>query len=79
MLNHCETSFLYHNYRHYMAIFSASSKFLCEEDYKLLPIKKKFCFPTKSLGASSIALINPTFCGNTFSTDTRLQRVFYTY
>ena len=33
--------------------------------------KNGFAFPTKSLRASSVALINPPFCGDTFLTDTR--------
>ena len=40
--------------------------FFCEED-KSLSIKKSFfVFPKKCLGASSVALINPPFCGDTF-------------
>ena len=33
--------------------------------------KNGFAFPTKSLPASSVAVINPPFCGDTFFTDTR--------
>ena len=34
--------------------------------------KKRFsAFPTKSVRASSVALINPPFCGDTFSSDTK--------
>ena len=43
------------------------SKLLCEEDKFLsISIKTGFAFPTKSVGASSVALINPPFCENTF-------------
>ena len=45
----------------------AFSKFFCEEDkFFSISIKTGFAFPTKSLGASSVALINPPFCGDTF-------------
>ena len=48
-----------------------SSKFLCED--KLLSISKQetFCFSNKkSSGESSVALRNPSFCWDTFLTDT---------
>ena len=44
-----------------------SSKFLCEEyNFKT---KNDFAFPTKRLRASSVALINPPFCGDTSGFD----------
>ena len=48
-----------------------SSKFLCEDKFLSIFIKNGFAFPTKSLRASSVALINPPFCGDTFLTQTR--------
>ena len=47
---------------------------ICKEDKFLwISIKTGFAFATKSLGASSIALIRkPPFCGDTFLTDTRM-------
>ena len=58
-----------------------SSKFLCEED-KFLSIKKKqtgFALPIKSLGACSIALINPPFCGDTFLPDILYLLILWIY
>ena len=54
-----------------------SSKFLCEED-KFLSISKqkknRFCFSNKkSSDESSVVLINPPFCEDTFLTDTRYR------
>ena len=43
-----------------------------------ISIKTGFAFPTKSIGASSVALTNPPFCGNTFFTETRLEPAFCT-
>ena len=44
------------------------SKFFCEDKSLSISIKNGFAFPTKSLGASSVALIDPPFCGDTFLT-----------
>ena len=45
----------------------------CLRKYFIFNVKKTtgFAFPTESLVASSIARINPPFCGNTFLTDAR--------